>query len=337
MSKVLVIGPKFYNFNAAVESAFLKCGCQVDLEQYDNPIHPYNIWMKCKYKLSSGKEKMKSESRAKYRIYIERRFDEIKPDLVFLLNGDILLSETLDFFRKSAKVALWLFDSISRYPIVTNHIDHVDYLFCYEQKDIEWYKRNGKKSYFLAQGCDSSIYKPLRNIRKDIDILFVGELYSSKKRQKYISKVIESFPNKKIKIFGIYKPWYKNPIKWIFREHRKIYINHNIDSQSVNNYYNRATVVINIHHEQQENGANPKVFEICGSGAYQVCDTNPYIESLFRNNEIGLYHNETEMIKKIEDALLSEKKEEAEKAYNIVIKDHTFNKRIESVLRTIQL
>jgi spore maturation protein CgeB len=48
------------------------------------------------------------------------------------------------------------------------------------------------------------------------------------------------------------------------------------------NFTTEQRLWLNIHHEQSQNGANPKVFEICGSGSYQICDANPYIESFFQ-------------------------------------------------------
>lgn len=335
--KVLVIGPNFYNFSKAVKHAFEQCGYDVRLEMYDTPIHPYTTSMKWKYKLSSNKELLKQKSRKKYQTYIEHFFDNYKPEIVFILNGDILSHETLDYFRKTSKVVIWFFDSITRYPSLINHIDHADYTFCYEKTDVDYYSNQNKKAYFLPQACDTTIYKILKNrdINKDIDILFVGDLYNSKKRQQYINTVVKEFSNKKIKIFGVYKPWYKNFWKWLFREKRTIYANHSIPTHQVNDYYNRSKVVLNIHHEQQVYGANPKVYEISGSGAYQICDTNPYLEKIYPNNEISFYKDEKELIDTIHNVLKNDTWKYSEAAYEIVHSNHTYENRIKYVLEII--
>ena len=335
--KVLVIGPNFYNFSKAVKHAFEQCGYDVRLEMYDTPIHPYTTSMKWKYKLSSNKEVLKCKSKKKYQTYIEHFFDNYIPEIVFILNGDILLHETLDYFRKRSKVVVWFFDSITRYPSLINHVDHADYTFCYEKTDVDYYSNQNKKAYFLPQACDITVYKPLKieDIDKDIDILFVGDLYNSKKRQQYINTVVKEFSNKKIKVFGVYKPWYKNFWKWLFREKRTIYANHSIPTHLVNDYYNHSKVVLNIHHEQRVYGANPKVYEISGAGAYQICDMNSYLKKIYPNNEIAFYKNEKELIDTIHDVLENNKWNNSKVAYKIVHSNHTYENRIKYVLEII--
>jgi len=171
--------------------------------------------------------------------------------------------------------------------------------------------------------------------KKDIDILFVGNLYGYKKRIQYLREVVKVFPENKILIYGNYKPYYKNLLKWLFRERRDIYMNKNAPCREVNLLYNRARVVLNIHHEQSQNGANPKVFEICGSGAYQVCDKNPYISSLFPNNEVGLYSNQEEFIDCIADALKNDKINLAKAAHDLVCSEHTYLHRIGEALKIL--
>ena len=90
--------------------------------------------------------------------------------------------------------------------------------------------------------------------------------------------------------------------------------------------------MLNIHHEQQRNGANPKVYEIAASGAYQICDANPYIEQLFPNGEVGLYHNEQELYALIDYALTHDMSAQAQAAHDIIVQHHTFTQRIQKML-----
>ncbi|MDR3705524.1 MAG: glycosyltransferase [Paludibacteraceae bacterium] len=334
MQKVLIIGPNFFEINKSIADAFTQMGWTTYIESYDNPIHPFKGWTKWQHKFFSNKEKLRERSRINYASFIARRFDEIQPELVFIYNGDILLTHTLDYFRRKAKVAIWMLDSVNHYPLCKNHIDHVDAFFCFEQEDVNMYINEGKQAYFLPQACDSNVYFPLE-CKKDIDILFVGNLYGYQKRIQYLKGVIKAFPNNKILIYGVYKPYYKNPLKCLFRERRDIYMNKNVPRQGVNLLYNRAKVVLNIHHEQSQNGANPKVFEICGSGAYQVCDKNPYISALFPDNQIALYGNQKELIDCIADALKNDKANSAKAAQALVYSNHTFSHRISEALNVL--
>ena len=337
MSKVLIICPSFHYFPKSIERAFKNLGWDTMLETYDEPIHPNSLFNRLLYKCLSNKERLVEKSRKRWKTYIEQQYISFNPDLVFIIKGINLLPETVRFFHQHSKIVLWMYDSITRYDNRLGAlVPEADFVFCYEKKDIDWCKQYCNNVNFLAQAEDETIYKPL-NIEKDIDILFVGGIYKSPKRQKILNVVITHFPTRKIVFYGIYKPWYKNPIKWLFREHRKIFKNHDIDSNQVNEYYNRAHVVLNVHREQQSDGANPKVFEICGSKAIQVCDANPYITSVFSKNEIELYHNDEELITAINRALEEDKTTAVEEAYNIVLGNHTFTKRIEYLLSIIKL
>ncbi|MDR1757211.1 MAG: glycosyltransferase [Culturomica sp.] len=330
--KVLIISTAFFGYQDSVASAFANLGHQVVIETYDSPIHPFRGLLKWRHKFSCNKVKLRKRAADKYNKYIIGRFDRIRPDLVFILNGEILHAQTLDTFRKQSKVAVWMYDALSRYPDCREHIDHVDAFFCYECEDVKSLSEEGKKAWFLPQACDESVYYIVEG-EKELDILFVGNLYKYYRRVRYIKRVIERFRDKKITVYGVYKPYYKNTLKWLFREKRSIFKNKNIPPSEVNRLYNKARVVLNIHHETQQNGANPKVYEICGSGAYQICDANPYIESIFPHGEVGLYHNEEELIALIDRALTHDQCENAKKAHEIIYREHTFLHRIENVLK----
>lgn len=331
-NRVLIIGPNYYNFLQAVASAFHELGWDAQVEGYDNPINPYTRLMKWRYKFSRNRERLQERSRASFRTYIEDRFEELHPDFVFIMNGDILESATLDKFRKESKVALWFFDSRTKLDSSIGHAEHVDALFCFEQDDVEWFQSQEKQAYFLPQACNINQYFPMRDAVKDIDILFVGNLFYSPRRRRLMNAVIDKYSDKRIEVYGWYQPWFKGIRAWLKRPHKDVFKNKNVSSEEANRLYNRARVVLNIHQEHQTNGANPRVFEICGAGAYQVCDMNPFVASLFPEGAIGLYSDEQELFARIEEALSQDKSAQAALAHEIVLKNHTFRARMEEVL-----
>lgn len=331
MSKVLIIGPNYYNFLPAVKSAFRELGWEARVSGYDTPVHPYRGLNKLRYKWERDRESLIGKSRAAYQNQVIRMFEQDRPDLVFIMNGDFLEAGTLDCFRRSAKVALWLFDSRTKLPASLGHVDHVDALFCFEQDDVDWFLSQGKQAFFLPQACDTTRYHPISGSVKDIDILFVGNLYYSPKRKALMNAVISRFPERRIKVYGWYQPWFKGLSAWLKRPHKRIYKNVNVPSDKANRLYNRARIVLNIHQEHQKNGANPRVFEICGAGAYQVCDWNPYVASLFPEGSIGLYKNKDELFSLIEAALSSDTTDRASVAYECVMRQHTFVQRMRQV------
>lgn len=340
MKKVLIISSPFFDYQISVGKAFKALGYDVRIEIYDEPIHPFKGLLKWKHKFAKDKEKLRAQSRAKYDAYIKQVYDEYQPDIVFSYNGTILLDERLDYFRQKSKVLLWMYDSVQRLDRARceKHIDHADAVFCFEERDVDYYAKQGKTAYFLPLACDTDVYYSIENQNKDIDILFVATLYTSKKRMQLIQSVVNHFPDKNIVVYGWYKPFVKNPIKWLFREKRNVFKNVNIPPAKVNELFSKTKIALNIHHEQTFHGANQRVFEATGSGAYQVCDANPYIESLFPNGEVGLYHNEEELIEQIRWALDPANEQECERrakaAQEIILKGNTFLSRVKQMLET---
>jgi len=348
MQRALIIGPKFHYFNASIARAFQALGFDTQVLAYDNPVHPYTYINKIRYKFASDKVAMKRRSRALFHLEAEAAFQQYQPDVVFVMNGDMLLPDTLLHWRgcfdgdpdpvaHPAQVALWFFDSFTHIPLCEEVIPAVDAVFCYEQTDIpQILSRYGIQAHFLPQAVDLELYHPIesgvQSSPKDYDIVFAGDLFHSAKRRQTICKVVARYPQSRIRVWGEYKPWYKNPWRWITRERRDIFMNRNTTGQQLNADYNRSRIVLNIHIEQQKDGANPKVYEIAASGAYQICDANPYVEQLFPHGEVGLYHNDEELFALIDEALAHDMSPKAAAAHSIVTEHHTFEARIREVL-----
>ncbi|MBQ8720805.1 MAG: glycosyltransferase [Paludibacteraceae bacterium] len=338
MSKVLIISAPFFGYQNSVGKAFQALGFDVRIETYDEPIHPFKGILRWRHKLAINKEPLREKSRLKYKQYIENVFDEYKPDIVFTYNGTILKDSTLDYFRNGgAKVIVWMYDSVQRpdREMCISHVQHADLFCCFEEKDVEFFEKQGEKAYFLPLACDTEVYYKQDNV-KDIDILFVGTIYTSPKRILLLEKIARKYSNRKILFYGEYKPYFKNPIKWLFRGYRDVFLNHNIAPSIVNDLFSRSRIVLNIHHKQTFHGANQRLFEACGAGAYQICDKNPFIASLFQNGEVGLYDNEEELFELIDYALTHDMSQNAKAGYEIVLNNHTFDKRIEQMLELLK-
>lgn len=336
MKKALIIGPSFFHYNESIGRAFRELGYQTQLLPYDEPLHPFTLKNSIIHKLSFNRERLKSKSRKAFNQFARKEFNVFNPDVVFIYNGDILEPETVICFKETAKVAVWMLDGVYRHPRSEALAPLVDAYFCFEKSDVALLEEKGIKSCFLPQACDTSIYYPVP-MERDIDILFVGTLYNYPNRIKLLKSVVKRFPTLNIQVYGIYKPFYKNPLKWLFREKRTIFKNKNIPPPEVNRLYNRAKINLNIHHEQSGNGANPKVFEIAGARAFQLSDWNPYLESLFPCGEVGLFRTKEELFAMIDYYLPGNTTEAAEKANKEVVKNHTFVNRIREALTILSL
>ena len=328
MSKVLIIGPNFHYFNASIERAFQSLGWETKVDAYDTPIHPYSLWNKILYKLAHEKLSLKQESRRFYDVYIRGIIDSYAPDLVFIMNGDNLLPQTTEYLSEHTKVVFWVFDSVRKYPLIIENLKYANAVFCYEQEDIPYLSKEYRiNAHFLPQAFDPQLYYPIEGVEKKYDIAFAGDIWQSKKRQDTLQAVVNAFPDKRIIVWGVYKPWYKGLFMWITRERKDIYKNQNTTAEVLNRTYNASLIVLNIHVEQQTNGANPKVYEIAASGAIQLCDANPYVETLEIPN-IYFYHSSDELIQCIRTILNN-----PSASKQIDMSQHTFTSRIKEVLQ----
>lgn len=337
MKRLLLIGPNFHYFLSSIGRALELCGYEIKIEAYDNPVHPYSLKNKLLYKLARNKASVKAKSRVHYKPYIEAQFKSFQPDVVFILNGDNLLPETIQLFTKTSKVGIWLFDSIMRMPECGHNLPYAHRVFCYEQQDIPMLKKQfGIDALFLPQAVDEKLYfrfeKP---VERKWDIVFAGDLVHSVRRRSIIQAVVAHYPDLRIRVWGIYKLWFKNLWLWLTRERRDVYTNCSASADQLNADYNAARIVLNIHHEQQQVGANPKVYEIAASGAYQICDYNPFIASLFPNNTLGLYKNLEELFERIDYALSHEMDLEASLGCKLVTEKHTFSVRMREMLNQL--
>lgn len=335
MKKVLVIGPEFFGYTESVANAFIALGWSAEILNFEEPIHPFRGLNRFRYKFARDKEAIKRKNREKWQSFLKAKYIEVYPDLVFVLNGDMILQETLDFFRRGgSRVAIWMYDNIGRFPQCVQNIGHCDLFACFDESDVKNIRERGYAVHFLPQACDTDRYFKMKEVSRDIDILFVGVMWGGyDKRRLLLKHIIKRYKGSyRIEVYGVWQLASKNLFAYIFRPYKKIIHNRSISPALVNALYNRARVVINIHHEQQSSGANPKVFEICGSGAYQVCNRNSYIESIYPIGTVGLYNNESELFDLLDYALENDMSDEADEAYNIVIQSHTFIQRIKEVL-----
>jgi len=187
---------------------------------------------------------------------------------------------------------------------------HFDIVFLAQKSHVELFSAEGIRYVFwLPLACYPELY-PREELARDIDVSYVGSLSPEEgdKRRKLLQKVGEYFPN-----HFIGKSW---P-----REMAKI--------------YSRSKIVVNsaINYD-----LNMRVFEALASGALLITDPADSIDELFEDGkEIVLYHDEDDLIKKIEYYLShdDERIEIAKRGKEKALKYHTYHHRVEQVINTV--
>lgn len=336
--KVLVIGPDFWGYSESVARAFESTGCNTEVINYweDYPINFINR-IKCggmsKIGINYFIKKYNNEINTK----ILNVYKKIKPDIVFIIKGHKIFKDTLEKIKES-KVVLWMMDSIYKVEQTYKNIDLFDYRFMFEKNDVEKLAQSKISSYFLPLALDETVYYPINNIKKTIDILFVGALYPE--RLELLKSIIIKFPDLNICIYGKYLEWRHTEryINYYLKNYRAYFENKNVHPSIVNELYARTKIAINIHNPQSQYGCNQRFFEILGSKSFQIVDENKFIKNKFVDGKhIVFFNNEKDLCNKIKYYLNNrvERNRIANYGYQEVIKNHTFKYRINEVLNII--
>lgn len=331
MRKVLIAGPRFYDYNYSIERAFKNLGFETKVASY-YPRQVSSATERIQYHLSADKEAFFERIETRFNNHLLDLYSSFKPDLVVIIQGNVLYKETLEKMT-GCKKALWMMDSLTRYHRSYELRNSVDNIFLFEKTDIEKLWNDDRISgNFLALALDEKVYYPISNRKKDIDILFIGALYEN--RIALLEKVAQQFRDCVIKVYGHFYSPLRRPFYHLFRENKNIFLNKNIAPATVNELYNCSKICLNIHHEQSKYGVNQRFFEISGSRSFQLVDNNAYITDNFSGTEIVTYGTLPELFEKMDQALKNAIDTDAiaGNAYKKIISNHTFTHRVRYLL-----
>lgn len=336
MKRILIAGPQFFGYSKSIADAFKRADYQVTtMEWVEHGIE--NLREKIEFNLASNKEKFFEKKELAFNRKLIQQYNQFKPDIVFVIRGSVINRATL-MHMQGTLIVLWMMDSIFRVEKTFKNIDLYRHIFLFEKEDIPVLKiQYNIDAHFLPLALDESVYYPLENKHKPIDILFVGALYDD--RIKLLKRICERFPDKNIKIYGVYFSKLRNLKRFLFRKDKKSFTNKTLQPSQLNIKYSQAKICINIHHSQSVYGVNQRFFELSGAKALQLCDRHGFIEDNFTSDQVLLYSSQEQLFELIEKILPSYESYENMKTavYNEVINNHTFFCRIKKVLEVCQM
>jgi spore maturation protein CgeB len=336
MKKILIAGPQFFGYSKSVAGAFKHAGYQVTIMEWvEGGIE--NLREKFEFNLTANKQNFFDKKELAFNNKLIKQYNQLKPDIVFVIRGSVINRATLKHMQGSV-IILWMMDSVFLVEKTFKNIDLYNHIFLFEREDISALKTQCNiNAHFLPLALDESVYYPVENRYKPIDILFVGALYDD--RIRLLRKITEKFADKNIKIYGVYFSKLRNLNRFLFRKDKKSFTNKILQPTELNIKYSEAKICINMHHSQSVYGVNQRFFELSGAKALQVCDRRGFIEDNFTNDQVLLYSSEEQLFELIEKVLSFYESYEGMKTavYNEVINNHTFFCRIKKVLKVCQI
>jgi spore maturation protein CgeB len=334
LKKILIIGPLFYNYCKSIARAFEQQGYEVELIEWVE-LSIENFKEKVQFNIAKNKDEFFEQKKLRLNKGYQKKYTEYQPDLVFVVRGSMLTKETLELMQTS-KLVLWMMDSVFLVKETLANIKMYHHIFLFEKVDIPRLENEyGLQPHFLPLSLDETVYFPLLQQNKQIDILFVGALYPE--RVEVLKRLIKAFPGKRIQIYGNYFSKLRNLKRYFFRDDKKYFTNSILRPDQLNVLYSKARVCINIHHSQSVYGVNQRFFELTGAKALQVCDNRGFIKDNFDEKDVFIYNNEEELHTLVASALdpANDFSSAINSAYNNVIANHTFNNRIAELLSLI--
>ena len=352
--KILITGPKYYNYNEMISKAFMDLGYSVEILSYPdvevNIFQYYQLFFsnifvsKLNRSLTFDELRFKKSEIIKYNAILIEQINKYKPDLILTIMGnrEIIFPETLEHIKKKTEsmLIIWCYDSALKFINVLTYGKYSDLFYTFEPHDIQELKKYNIESKFLPMAYDPDTYHKLERKAEEVDISFVGYIYPN--RREFFDNVIKNNPHLKIQLWG---PWvhYNIYLQYEYKIRRKELgkrINNcQVIPRKVNEIYNGSKICLNCHHPQSIQGVNPRTFEIPGAGGFELTDYKEVLGDLFEiGTEIECYRNEKELFEKIEYYIENEDEriKISKRGHKRVLKDHTFKNRAKKIEDDIQ-
>ena len=175
-----------------------------------------------------------------------------------------------------AVTANWFPDDLQHFDWLQQAVKVYDYLFSFDSYTVAALQaQDAHNVYYLPLACDPAVHRsvtltPAERQRYECDVAFVGAPYPER------IEALCALREFDLKIWG-YDGWLKSDLADCYQGV--------IDNdEPLVRLYNACRIVVNIHFGSAAHGANYRVFEASGCGAFQLVSFRQDIPNLF---EIG--------------------------------------------------
>ena len=294
--KVLFLVPQQYGFFYSLKEAFEHLNGKVYPIDFRNLVGKREKQFNVQVFRLPDKWRLKWESYYLPKInkqYIEE-FDLVGPDVVFIYNNEMLLPETLAYFKKKAKIAFFLGDNPFYTP--TNRyflslLFHADAIFAPDTFWIAQLSKIGLKNmHHFYPGIPSQQYYETdlpEQVRRELEteVLYVGMNYTDSWGYRK-AKFLDHFTGFNLQIHGNrhWRRWFK-----FFPDLEKHFIERSayIPVDKMNAMYNAARILPVDGNPGVLNGVHFRMFEALGAGALPLMEWQNDLKEIF-SVEAGL-------------------------------------------------
>ncbi len=259
-----------------------------------------------------------------------------QPDAMVILRGETISGESLVTLR-NLKIPLvsWWVDDPFRFPLYLRHLELFDLVCAFDRECVANLKERGlKQVMYLPCSCDPTTFYPQSLNPADYPLLqctvgFVAVYYPER------AALLSQMKGLDLGLWG--SGWEAAPE---FHELPSgTWRGPRISAANAAKVYNLAKICPNVHHAQTRSGGiNTRTFEIPAAGGFELVDRVPGLEEHFEmGREIVAYSSPAEF-RELADYYLSHPSERGaiiERGRARVRRDHTYEKRLEVILKTL--
>ncbi len=252
---------------------------------------------------------------------------KIKPSLIIVSKGETILKGTVKTLKGVSLTVNWYTDLFETIPRMVNILSEYDFVFTVDNFDVQINKKE-MNIYYLPFASNISI-KNISFSKRKYDVVFVGTW--TKQREELLSKL----ENVNLFIWGS-KQWLESKLA-------RHYQNKWLSPQELLNIFSKAKIAINERQNKKIKYTMPnyRLFEATASGALVLTDELKDLDKLFildgDKKEMEVYKSNEDLEKKVKYFLENDKERIriAANGYKRSITDHSYDKRLEEMLKII--
>ncbi|WP_054941678.1 CgeB family protein [Paenibacillus ihuae] len=280
---------------------------------------------------------------------LQQREQSLLPDLIVAMTGLKIPKPILEFIRQTnVKSAIWLTEDPYYMDLTLPLIPYFDYIFTIDQAAAEQYIRAGHPCvYHLPLGTDPDLFHSTPVSEEfTSDICLVGVPYTNRIE---LIECLSKQTGYHIQIVG--RGWGRYCNEWNKNEKGHLhFVNAWVKPETVVNYYNGAKIVLNIHRPSDEKynknhmgvmakSINNRTFDVASCEAFQLIDAKEGLVNHFEEGkEIISFQDKNDFLEKLHYYIThdEERKQIAERARERVLTSHTFQHRMDDLVKKVQ-
>ena len=259
-----------------------------------------------------------------------------KVDMVLVLH-DFLSPIEVNEVKKitAAPICIWFPDHLANFQTSMFYLAGYDFLFFKDRYTVGKLRDEmNLNAFYLPQCCNPNSHNRVELSASDLEeysceITNAGNLYPSRAAL-YKNLVHYDF-----------KMWGGRASSWLrLVELEKMIMGREVFNEDKCKAFSAAKIVLNNLHIGEIDGLNKRTFEIAACGGFQIVSLNDAVSEHFKiGKEIEVYTNLKDLKRKIDFYLNPENEskrlEMIEAGYQRVMKDHTYENRLNKMLSIV--